>query len=322
MQLIQDFSYYDQIIVSYSGGKDSTACLMSIIDCGIPLNKVWLWHQCIDGQGDTCVKFFDWPSTEGYVTKLAEHLGVQLDFQWRDYGFYGEMTRQESLTNGVSFTRNGETTNLPTVGGKLSTRMKWPAKTASLTTRWCSAYLKIDAAARALSNHPDLKDKRVLFITGERREESTARSKYKEAELHRCNTKTRLVHHWRPVIDWKERQVWDIMEKHQIQPHPAYYLGFPRLSCRSCIFYSKDHWATLNRVSPDTIKMIDAFERELGFTLDNRFTINEMVKMGSSLLKPENAGYIAEAVNEYSGKVITDKWTLPAGAFGAGGGSI
>ncbi|MEL7586624.1 MAG: hypothetical protein AAGU19_07905 [Prolixibacteraceae bacterium] len=32
--------------------------------------------------------------------------------------------------------------------------------------------------------------------------------------------------------------------------------------------------------------------------------------------------FIVEAVNEYSGKVITDKWTLPAGAFGAGGGSI
>lgn len=320
--LIRDFSYYDQIIVSYSGGKDSTACALLMKEYGIPVEKVWLWHQCVDGRGDTSVKFFDWPSTEGYVTKFSELVGMKLDFQWRHYGFYGELTRQDSLSNDVSFTRNGETTHLPTVGGKASTRLKWPAKTASLNTRWCSAYLKIDVAARALSNHPDLKGKRVLFITGERREESTARSKYKEAELHRCNSKSRLVHHWRPVIDWKEQDVWTVMENNRIMPHPAYFLGFPRLSCRSCIFYSANHWATLNKVAPEVIREIAEIEQELGFTLDNKFTVMELINKGKSLLRQENRPFIKLATTEYVGEIVTDKWILPAGAFGAGGGSI
>lgn len=320
--MIRGFDYYDQIIINSSAGKDSTACVLLMKQYGIPSEKVWLWHQAIDGRGETEKKFFDWPSTEGYITKFADYMGMQLDFQWRQFGFHGELFRQDSLTNDVSYTREGQTYKLPTMGGRFSTRLKWPAKTASLNTRWCSAYLKIDVAARALSNHPDLKDKRILFITGERREESAARAKYNEAELHRCNSKSRLVHHWRPVIDWKEQEVWAIMEKHRIQPHPAYYLGFPRLSCRSCIFYSKDHWATLNQVSPEVIKDLTNYEKELGFTLDNKFTINELIQKGNSLLKPENLPFVKLATEGYIGEVITNNWILPAGAFGSGGGSL
>lgn len=321
--MIQPFSFYDHIIISYSGGKDSTASALLMKKYNIPTEKVWLWHQSIDGRQPCETPFFDWPSTEGYVTRFAQHTGFQLDFQWRHHGFYGEMFRQNSLTNNVSFTCNGNTFTLPTTGGKPTTRLKWPAKTASLNTRWCSAYLKIDVAARALANHPQLKDQRILFITGERRQESTARSKYPEAELHRTNSRSRLVHHWRPVIDWPEEKVWEIIEHYRIQPHPAYYLGFPRLSCRSCIFYSKDHWATLNHVDPEITNRLAAIENEIGFTIDNKLTIPELIQLGKSRLTPENIPFINQAINPFSGSIASPhNWILPAGAFGSGGGSI
>ena len=320
--IIREFDHYDKIIISYSGGKDSTACALLMKEYGIPAHKVWLWHQSIDGRLHTEKKFFDWPSTEGYVSKFSEYTGMALDFQWRHYGFYGELHRENELTENVSYTFGNTLTTLKTTGGKETTRLKWPAKTASLKTRWCSAYLKIDVAARALSNHPALKNKRILFITGERRQESSARSKYQEAELHRTNSKTRLVHHWRPVIDLSERDIWDAMEKHRIQPHPAYYLGFPRLSCRSCIFYSKDHWATLNKVAPEVTKMIIEKEQEFGFTLDNKFTLDELIRQGESLLKDENREFINLANNPYIENILTNNWILPAGAFGSGGGSL
>ncbi len=320
--MIQDFSYYDQIIISYSGGKDSSACALLMKEYNIPVEKVWLWHQAIDGREDTHVPFFDWPSTEGYTKSFSDHMKMKLDFQWRSWGFQGEMFRKNRKSHGVNFTCNGNTIHLKTKGGKNSTRLKWPAKTADLRTRWCSAYLKIDVAARALTNHPDLKGKRILFITGERREESYSRKKYKEAELHRSNSKKRLVHHWRPVIDWTEKEIWDISERNKIIPHPAYFLGFPRLSCRSCIFYSKDHWKTLNQVDPSAIIMIDYFENETGFTLDNKFSIYELVKMGKSLLKPDNLQYIEKATTKFNLEITTENWNLPTGAFGSGGGAI
>jgi 3'-phosphoadenosine 5'-phosphosulfate sulfotransferase (PAPS reductase)/FAD synthetase len=320
--MIRDFAYYDHIIISSSGGKDSTACALLMKEYNIPVKKVWLWHQAIDGKENTHTPFFDWPSTEGYITSFSNHMNMLLDFQWRAYGFHGEMFRKESRTNDVYFTHSGSTLHLPTKGGKESTRLKWPAKSSNLNIRWCSAYLKIDVAARAIANHPVLHDKRILFITGERREESIARSKYKEAELHRTNSKTRLVHHWRPVIDKKEQWIWDIIEKYSIVPHPAYFLGFPRLSCRSCIFYSKDHWKTLSLVDPTVIKMIDHYENETGFTLDNKFSIYELVKMGKSLLTPENLHFIEKATTKFNSVITTQNWTLPAGAFGSGGGAI
>lgn len=44
---------YDKYIVSFSGGKDSTACFLYLLDNGIPLEKIELWHQDVDGRGDT-----------------------------------------------------------------------------------------------------------------------------------------------------------------------------------------------------------------------------------------------------------------------------
>ncbi|MDD4970844.1 MAG: phosphoadenosine phosphosulfate reductase family protein [Paludibacter sp.] len=321
--MIRELSYYDKIILSTSGGKDSTAFILFLLESGARADQIEMWHQSIDGKGETGMSFFDWPATEGYVKKLAEHLGLALSFQWREYGFYGELFRQNERTKDVWIERNGLLRKLPSSeSGHLSTRLKWPAKTANLNVRWCSAYLKIDVASRALNNIPELQDKRILFITGERREESAARAKYNESELHRTNSKRKLVHHWRPVIDWSERQIWEMMKKYSILPHPAYYLGFPRLSCRSCIFYSKDHWATLKEVQPEVVEMISNIEEHLKFTIENRFTVNELATMGKSSLSEDNFKYVKLATTEYTGPIITDQWELPIGAFGKGGGSI
>jgi len=321
--IIRELSYYDKFIFSTSGGKDSLAMILYLLENGADPSKMELWHQSIDGRYDTHKSFFDWPSTDGYVAKLAEHLNIPLSYQWREYGFYGELHRENQRTNDVRFERFGVLGHLPSSPfGQESTRLRWPAKTASLTTRWCSAYLKIDVASRALNNMPDLKGKKILFITGERREESTARSKYNESELHRTNSKSRLVHHWRAIIDQNEQWVWNIIQRHGILPHPVYYLGFPRLSCRSCIFFSKDHWATLKEVSPEVVTMLSGVEENLNFKLDNKFTINELTQMGRSLLIPENHQYVKMAVSDFSGSVTTNNWIIPTGAFGHGGGSL
>lgn len=319
--MIKDFGFYDKIIVSFSGGKDSIACLLFLLNNNVPKEKIEIWHQCVDGYGSTAKDFMDWPGTLSYVEAFANHFGISLNYQWREWGFYGELMRENKRTNNVRFIRDNKEHVLETKGGKIDTKLMWPAKTASLKTRWCSGYLKIDVAARALNNIPELADKRILFITGERREESRARAKLKEAENHRCNSKKQLVHHWRPVIDWSENDVWFIIENRRIMPNPVYFLGFPRLSCRSCIFFSKDHWKTLNDVSPEVIKNLHAYEEQLGFTIDNKLSLPEMVTLGTSKLHPDNAHFINQATEIFTLPIITNNWQLPAGAFGSGGGA-
>jgi 3'-phosphoadenosine 5'-phosphosulfate sulfotransferase (PAPS reductase)/FAD synthetase len=149
--MIRELSYYDKIICSFSGGKDSTALILFMIENGAKPEQIEIWHQSIDGRADTRKVFFDWPSTDGYVREFADTFNLPLSYQWREYGFYGELFRENELTNDVRVDRNGKMTILPSnPKGNLSTRLKWPAKSASLMTRWCSAYLKIDVAARAL----------------------------------------------------------------------------------------------------------------------------------------------------------------------------
>lgn len=69
---------YDKYIVSFSGGKDSTACFLYLLDNGIPLDKIELWHQDVDGREDT---FFDWEVTPDYCRRFAEAFGVKIYYQ-------------------------------------------------------------------------------------------------------------------------------------------------------------------------------------------------------------------------------------------------
>jgi tRNA(Ile)-lysidine synthase TilS/MesJ len=41
---------YDKIIVYFSGGKDSLACLLHLLEQGVDPAKIELWHHEIDGR--------------------------------------------------------------------------------------------------------------------------------------------------------------------------------------------------------------------------------------------------------------------------------
>lgn len=314
---------YDKIVVYLSGGKDSIAATLSLLKMGIPTDKIELHHQDIDS-GD---EFFDWPSVAGYVSEFAKPFNLKLCTQGRKNGFYGELTRNNSPTNDCYYQyENEEIIILPTKILKLGTREKFPAKSADLSKRWCSAYLKIDVGRRCLKkifkNNME-NPMKILTITGERREESSARAKYNEIEVHSGNNPGRLVHHWRMVIDLTENDIWSILEEFSVLPHPAYYLGFPRLSCMTCIFFTPDLWATIFDMYPESVYRIKEIEDRYNHTLDNKYTIMEMVAKGKSKITDENRHYIKDALSPWNGKpIITNDWKIPTGAYGKGGGSI
>lgn len=323
---LADLTDYDKIIVSTSGGKDSEACTLYLLELGIPKEKIVLWHQSVDGAPDD-IQFADWPVTEPYVRAFGQALGIQTEFQWRRHGFYGEMMRENSRTNDVQYEHQDNIITLPTRNGKYSTRLKFPAKAVDLRTRWCTAYLKIDVMRRVLNNHPDYQEGKFLVITGERREESANRAKYLSIEQHPCSRKRREVTWWRSVIEWSEKEIWDILERHRILPHPAYWLGFSRTSCFGCIFSTADQWATMREVSPEKFMQRVAMEKELNHTIDNKLTLIQLAECGVSRL-PKNMGAekwvrIAMDGDIKSEDIFMDRWELPAGAFtGSAGGSV
>lgn len=312
-----DVASYDRICVGFSGGKDSIACVLHLLDMGVPAHKIELHHNLVDGrEGSTLM---DWAVTEAYCIAFAKAFGMKIYMSWRQGGIEREMLRDQSRTAPVAF--ESEDGTIKVVGGdrgKEGTRRRFPQLSADLRVRWCSAYGKIDVFSRVLTNEIRFRKSRTLVVTGERAEESASRARYKTFEQHRSDNRTgdsrRHIDVWRPVHGWDEAQVWAIMERYRVNPHPAYWLGWGRLSCRNCVFGSPSQWATIRTYMPHTFIPIANYETEFGYTIHRTKTVNELADAGTAYACDAAMLKLAEST-EYTADIIVSEWRLPPGAF-------
>lgn len=82
---------YDLIVVLISGGKDSVACYLKLLELGVPKEKIEFWHHDIDGGHPS--RRMDWKCTQSYVKALADAEGIKLRVSYRVNGFFGELYR-------------------------------------------------------------------------------------------------------------------------------------------------------------------------------------------------------------------------------------
>lgn len=373
---------YDLIIVLFSGGKDSLAAYLKLLEWGVPKEKIELWHHDIDGGHPT--RRMDWPVTQSYIEAFAAAEGVMLRKSWRVNGFWGEVYRQGASWP-VQYEDGGDVKTVPLSAAQIRSnelrrvilqgadkseelnsygyRMKFPAKSGSLSTRWCSAYLKVMVADSTIRNLEALgrrmkfpaksspqsgrwcsgalkmqvqasvtspldstkADTKILVVSGERRGESSCRAKLNEMELHRTyafKKLHRLVHAWRPVIDHSERDIWEIIHRHKVTPHPCYLAGWNRCSCMMCIFSLPKHWAGIRELFPEEVEAVKQDEKRLGFTLDNKKDLESYIGTAESCVYHDE--FAIEAIKSGifpADRIYAENWKFPAGAFkGAEGG--
>ena len=382
---------YDLIVVLISGGKDSVACYLKLIELGVPKEKIEFWHHDIDGGHPT--RRMDWKCTQNYVKALADAEGVKLRVSYRVNGFFGELYRigasepiewidpdtgeikQCKLSSNYLKCRELKeqaTEEMEELLKQYGYRMKFPAKTGDLSRRWCSAYLKICVADTVVSNLDRLgeleelggkrhkfpakggthsgrwcsgnlkaavqdsvtanleetkHDKKILIVSGERRGESAGSSKYNEMEIHRTNATAkahRIVHQWRCCIDYSEKDVWELLKRHHINPHPCYRIGWNRCSCMMCIFSTPRLFAGVKELFPDDYASLRHDEEVLGFTLDNKKNLDEFIGDTPSCVCWNDKKAIHSILTGEFGTedIYTENWNYPVGAFhGADGGS-
>ena len=301
---------YDKYIVSFSGGKDSTALLLYLLENGVPREKIELWHQEIDGRGRS---LFDWEVTPDYCRKLGAAFGVPVYFQWKIGGFEREMTRTVCQTGGDR--------------GKPATRNKFPQPSPDLRVRWCSAYLKIDVCATALRHQQRFQNIRTLVLSGERGEESKQRAGYAILEPDKADLRNgrnpRHIDRFRPIRDWKERDIWDLLEKYRVRPHPCYFMGFGRCSCKFCVFGNCHQFASAACVSRTQADDLIRFEKNFGYTLKRDTDLPTLISKGEPYdTITDELRQIATSY-EYKTPILigeNETWQLPTGAFRKCGG--
>jgi 3'-phosphoadenosine 5'-phosphosulfate sulfotransferase (PAPS reductase)/FAD synthetase len=300
-----DVRQFDKIIVHFSGGKDSVAALLYMIEivraCGRdPSRVIECWHASVDGspfaKGRRHV--FDWPITEEYCISLCNHLKIPLLFLWREQGIASGMFAKKGQTNTpICFEDPGPRGPRPTrpvnasrppygkpecldpVRPKEFHRLRWPKARTITLGRFCSAYVKKEPSEASFKAQDyRFNGQRVLMVTGERREESTNRAGYTEREWDFGSghgkvpgdrsaagdvlyPEPRYVELWKPVLDWCEIEVWAAIAKYCLTPHPAYLLGFGRLSCCMCIFSSRSQLETIRSTSPEGAQFFRRFVR-------------------------------------------------------------
>lgn len=213
---------------------------------------------------------------------------------------------------------------LEKLGGK---RHKFPAKGGMHQGRWCSGNLKAAVQDSVTANLEKTRENiKILVVSGERRGESKGRSVYNEMEIHRTNAEKkahRIVHQWRPVIDYSEKDVWEVLKRNRANPHPCYRAGWNRCSCAQCIFSTPKLFAGIRELYPEEYKQLRQDEIILGFTLDNKCNLDTFIGSTKSCVCYEDKAAIHSLITgEFTvDDVYIDDWKYPAGAFhGAEGG--
>lgn len=315
----ESLNSYDRLIVAFSGGKDSIACLLVLLEMGVDRSKIELWHHDIDGREGS--NLMDWACTRDYCRKVAEAFGVKIYFSWLEGGFEREMLRDGTAKAATIWENPDGSLGRSGGKGKPSTRLKFPQVSADLMVRWCSAYLKIDVGCAAICGQDRFLTGKTLFLTGERAEESQARAKYLTFEPHRTDNRdgkkaARYIDHWRPVHGMTVHQVWALIEKYRVNPHPAYRVGLGRCSCQFCIFQTSCQSATARTISPDRFAKIASYESKFGVTIRRNVTAVAHADKGAAAVASE-ADMAAARSETFDEPTILPEgaWELPLGAF-------
>lgn len=220
-----------RLVVSVSGGKDSTATCLHLLEQGYT-------------RKDFDRIFFDtgWEEkrTYQYLDELEKTIGpikrlraeIPIKEEYREHIEYFE-TR---LGHESPMIRN------------IFRYLNFPRR----FVRWCTRELKI---AVANSYFESLEDE-YINVVGIRKEESKSRSLMEEWEFN--NHFDCWV--WRPLINWTEKQVIDIHHRFNLAPNPLYLQGSLRVGCYPCINSNKKE---IKHLSLDRIQLIEDLEQTI-----------------------------------------------------------
>lgn len=245
---VLDLRQFDKIFISVSGGKDSHAMLFLIREMA---ERQGALDRLIAMYADTGM---EWHNAEAHVRTICTAAKVPLTIV---YPVHPMLKKFE-----FRFDR---------IKGKVS-KCCFPNQKC----RWCTGEQKVNPMDKFIRKFTG----KLLKVTGERWQESAARSTYSEfVRVPRISTRERTVYGWRPMLAFSTEDIFAMVRDSGVPRHVCYDMGCRRLGCAGCIF-SGDHELKIEmRENPHIFEALDKLEMDSGFMMSmDRRRIRERIK--------------------------------------------
>lgn len=238
-----------QNILSFSGGKDSTALYLLALKWGVKFRAVF---------ADTG---HEHELTLEFINTLPEKTGgPKIEVIRADFSGRFEKKRKTMIEkwpeDGVPQERIVRALELfhPT-GNPFLDLCMLKGRFPSTRARFCTEELKslpmlFQVMFPALRNGP------VVSWQGVRAQESRNRAKLSRMEWGEGGSVI-----WRPIFNWTHEQVFGLHREMGVEPNPLYKLGMGRVGCMPCIMCQKSEVLTMAQRFPDHVDRLAEWEK-------------------------------------------------------------
>lgn len=236
---VMDLRQFDKIFISVSGGKDSHAMIFLVKELA---EKQGCTDKLIAMYADTGM---EWHNAESHVRKICQVANIPLEIAYPVRPMIDKFKfRIEQVKK----------------NGKDLTKVAFP----SAKCRYCTSEQKVAPMDNLIRKYKG----KLLKVTGERWQESKARSTYTEfVKIDRVNSKHRTLYGWRPMLPYSTADIFDMIKDSGVERHVAYDMGCSRLGCAGCIFSTDTDLRIEMREHPIIFEALDKLEIDSGFTM-------------------------------------------------------
>lgn len=279
-----------KVIVSFSGGKDSQACLIKAVQ-EYGKDKV---------DAVFCDTGWEHPDTYKHIIEVTDQMGVRLTTLKGKYDFVGLAKYKKRFPSTKARFCTEELKVKPMIDYVLSLNDS-ALIIQGIRSAESAGRAAMEAECMYFKNYFDAlpNGKKYSYRGKEVREYC---KKYDASIL-------------RPIKNWSAQDVIDCILGAEQKPNPLYYHGFSRVGCFPCIMCRKGEILKISKFEPEMLQRLIDAEQSLGGEGKKGSTFFPPTYIPKRFIKNKSYAYVQEVVNYVQSKSASLDMYEPEGGY-------